>query len=109
MAHKVEPRPEFRERGLDIGQQGLCRRGEADPPALTDEQLGAHHRTCAGQGAAHGGLRNAQQFGGFGDVLRAAQFRQDRQDGQQLDQLPVLNVHDLPAASIRIRCCMIRA
>ena len=93
MPDKVKAGTELGERGFHIGQQRRGGRRQPDSPAVPDQQLGSHHGAGARQRTADRRLRNAEQLSGFGDVLRPPKLRQQRQDRQQLHQLPVLDIH----------------
>jgi hypothetical protein len=93
---EVKAGAELGERRFHIGQQGRGSRGQPHSPAVPHQQVGSHHGTGARQRAADRRLRNAQQLGGFGDVLCPSKLRQQRQNRQQLHQLPVLDIQGFP-------------
>ena len=80
MPHQVKARAEVGERRLDVRQQGLGRRRQADtPPSRMSSSVPTTALARASR-PAHGGLRNPEQFGGFGDVLRAAELGEQRKE-----------------------------
>ena len=96
----IQPRLEFGQGGLNVGQERLRRGSQPHAAAVPDQQFRPHDGAGTGDRPAHRRLRQAQELCGLGDVLRPPELCQQRQEGQQLHQLLVFYVHVPPHRTV---------